>query len=40
MSKKPKRTLEETIALYSTYIPVISPKIKEWKADDDAEAST
>ena len=34
MSKKPKRTKEETIALYNTYIPVIAPKIKEWKADE------
>lgn len=35
MSKKPKLSKDETIALYNTYVPVISPKIKEWKVGED-----
>lgn len=32
--KKQKRSREEIIALYDTYVPMISPKIKTWKADE------
>jgi len=35
MSKKPKLSKDETIALYNTYVPVVSQKIKEWKVGED-----
>lgn len=35
MSKKPKLSREQTIALYNTYVPVVSPKIKDWKVGED-----
>lgn len=35
MSKKPKLSKDETIALYNSYVPVISQKIKEWKVGED-----
>mgnify|MGYP004466507929 FL=1 len=35
MSKKPKLSKEQTIALYNTYVPVVSQKIKDWKVGED-----
>ena len=35
MSKKPKLSKDETIALYNTYVPVVSRKIKDWKVGED-----
>ncbi len=39
MAKRKKMTKEETIALYNTYIPIITEKIHDWKVEEDGRVT-